>query len=65
MRNLKAILSAAGDMKRKLKHLTEEDIALKSIIYINLPKFTLEDTSSFLSIINDLFVGVELNLNDD
>ena len=57
MRSLKAILMAAGSLKRKQQDLREDIIVLKALINVNLPKFTINDIDLFLGIINDLFPG--------
>jgi dynein heavy chain len=56
MRSLKAILTAAGELKRNLQE-SEDTLALKVLIDVNLPKFTLEDIDLYLSIVSDLFPG--------
>ena len=58
MRALKAILTAAGDLKRKMKD-KEDKVALRALMDVNLPKFTLNDIPLFLSITSDLFPGIE------
>jgi hypothetical protein len=40
MRTLKAILTAAGTLKRKSPDYKEEIIALQALLNVNLPKFT-------------------------
>ena len=59
MRALKAILTAAGDLKRKLDY-KEDVLALIALMDVNLPKFTLNDIPLFKSITSDLFPGIEL-----
>ena len=48
MRALKAILTAAGDLKRKLDE-KEDILALIALMDVNLPKFTLNDIPLFKS----------------
>ena len=47
MRELKSILTNAGLLKRVLIDLSEEDICLKALTGINLPKLTLNDIPLF------------------
>jgi dynein heavy chain len=48
MRALKAILSAAGDLRRNLNE-SEDLLALIVLHDVNLPKFTLNDIPLFKS----------------
>ena len=59
MRALKAILVAAGSLRRKLT-LEENKLALRALHDVNLPKFTMNDITLFLGITSDLFPNVEL-----
>lgn len=59
MRALKAILTAAGNLKRTM-HEIEDIVCLCALMDVNIPKFTLNDVPLFLSITNDLFPGVLL-----
>ena len=40
MRALKAILTACGNLRRKLAHWPEAQIGLRALNDVNLPKFT-------------------------
>lgn len=54
MRTLKTILVAAGEIKRKGGE-KEEEVVMKAIVEINLPKFNSNDIPLFDNIISDLF----------
>lgn len=57
MRALKAILTAAGNLKRVMTDI-EDIVCLRALMDVNIPKFTKNDIPLFISITNDLFPGV-------
>lgn len=63
MRALKAILTACGNLRRALDW-SEDQIGLRALKDVNLPKFTSNDIPLYTGITNDLFPGVELPLPD-
>jgi dynein heavy chain, axonemal len=57
MRSLKAILTACGNLRRQLDW-PEDQIGLRALNDVNLPKFTQNDIPLYNGITNDLFPGV-------
>ncbi|CCW65070.1 unnamed protein product [Phytomonas sp. EM1] len=59
LRNIKAVLVQAGNLKRENFPGTESQLCLKAMKDMNLPKFVKEDVPLFLAMLRDLFPGVE------
>ena len=59
MRALKAILTAAGYLKRSMAGEIEDIVCLRALMDVNIPKFTINDVPLFLSITSDLFPGLK------
>lgn len=59
LRNIKAVLVQAGNLKRENFPGTESQLCLKAMKDMNLPKFVKEDVPLFLGMLGDLFPGVE------
>lgn len=60
MRNVKAILNAAGQLKEMMPDVPEDQLCLRAIHDCNIPKFVGDDLDLFKGITKDLFRGIEV-----
>ncbi len=59
LRALKSVLTMAGQLKRASPELDEDQVLMRALRDMNLPKFIYEDVPLFLGLINDLFPGLQ------
>ena len=64
LRSLKAVLNAAGAMKREDPDLEEDKIILRALRDMNVPKFIKDDNRLFRLLLRDLFPDLELPVSD-
>jgi dynein heavy chain, axonemal len=64
MRALKAILTACGNLRRKISDWNEDFLCLRALNDVNKPKFTTNDVELYKGITSDLFPGVVLPVTD-
>jgi dynein heavy chain len=64
MRALKAILVAAGNLKKKNHYEDEDKLCIRALFDVNLPKFTQNDIPLFNSITSDLFRDTKPPMTD-
>lgn len=64
MRAVKAIILAAGSLKRTYPDNNESLLILRAISDCNLPKFTSKDVPLFNAIISDLFPDAKPEASD-
>jgi dynein heavy chain len=60
LRSLKAVLNAAGALKRSDPDMAEEAILLRALRDMNVPKFITDDLRLFKLLLGDLFPDLEL-----
>eukprot|EP00658_Telonema_sp_P-2_P059069 TRINITY_DN4775_c0_g1_i4.p1 TRINITY_DN4775_c0_g1~~TRINITY_DN4775_c0_g1_i4.p1 ORF type:complete len:137 (-),score=54.14 TRINITY_DN4775_c0_g1_i4:112-522(-) len=58
LRNIKAVLVQAGNLKREDFPGTESQLCLKAMMDMNLPKFVKDDVPLFMGMLGDLFPGI-------
>lgn len=64
LRNLKAVLNMAGQLKRNEPTMTEEAILMRALRDMNLPKFIKDDERLFRLLLGDLFPSLELPVSE-
>lgn len=62
LRALKSVLTMAGGIRRADPDNSEEKLLMRALKNTNLPRFVHEDVPLFMGLVQDLFPGVELEL---
>jgi dynein heavy chain len=61
LRALKSVLVMAGSLKRSSPDVPEDQVLMRALRDMNLPKFVNEDITLFLGLINDLFPNLQID----
>ena len=64
LRNLKAVLNMAGQLKRGDPNMPEESILMRALRDMNVPKFIKDDERLFRLLLGDLFPSLELPVSE-
>ncbi|XP_076380684.1 dynein axonemal heavy chain 1 [Megalopta genalis] len=59
MRAVKTVIAVAGNLKREQQDLNEQQICLRALRDVNVPKFLKDDLTLFNGIVSDLFPRLE------
>jgi dynein heavy chain, axonemal len=59
LRALKSVLVMAGSLKRENADISEDQVLMRALRDMNMPKFVFEDVPLFMGLISDLFPGMD------